>query len=217
MRSEKDDVAERIRLEHMLHYEKELRAEGFRAIAGLDEVGRGPLAGPVVSCAVILPDDFWPIGLNDSKKLSEKKREQLYEIITDNAVSYGVGIIGHDVIDRINILEATKQSMYEAIAALSVPADCLLIDAVRLDQVKLPQRSIIKGDSLSQSIAAASVVAKVLRDRMMCGFADIYPQYGFEKHKGYGTKYHMDAIKKYGITPIHRVSFLKNIVSGQIS
>ena len=214
MRSERDGTAERIRLEQMLHYEKELRAEGFRSIAGLDEVGRGPLAGPVVSCAVILPDDFYPVGLNDSKKLSEKKREQLYEIITENAISYGVGIIEHDVIDRINILEATKQSMYAAVTALSVQPDCLLIDAVRLDRVKLPQRNIIKGDSLSLSIAAASVVAKVLRDRMMCAFADIYPQYGFEKHKGYGTKYHMDAIRKYGITPIHRVSFLKNITPG---
>ena len=198
----------------MLLYEKELRAEGFNPIAGVDEVGRGPLAGPVVSCAVILPDNFYPLGLNDSKKLSEKKREQLFEIITENAVSYGIGIIEHDIIDSINILEATKQSMYNAIAALSVPADCLLIDAVRLDRVNLPQRNIIKGDSLSLSIAAASVVAKVLRDRMMCVFAELYPHYGFEKHKGYGTKVHMDAIRKYGITPIHRVSFLKNITHG---
>ena len=212
MKTTSDDSAERARLEGMLKFERELRTAGYTRIAGIDEVGRGPLAGPVVSCAVILPEGLFPIGLDDSKKLSASKRERIYQQLTAGSVCYGVGIVEHAIIDRINILEAAKMSMRLAVSALAVRPDHLLIDAVVLDDIAIPQRSIIKGDTLSQSIAAASVIAKVIRDRIMEETALRYPQYGFEKHKGYGTKDHIQAIRQYGVSPCHRMSFLRNIL-----
>ena len=204
--------AEMERLQQMAVFEHELQNAGFHAIAGIDEVGRGPLAGPVVSAAVILPEDYYPIGINDSKKVSEKKREALFEDILKHATAYGFGIIDKDEIDRINILNATKASMKMAVTALKTAPDYLLIDAVKLEDISIPQKNIVKGDSLSISIAAASIIAKVTRDRMMCDYDSRYPEYGFAKHKGYGTKQHIDAIKKYGISPIHRLTYVKNFI-----
>ena len=196
----------------MKEFENELYESGIKYIAGIDEVGRGPLVGPVVTAAVILPRDFYDERINDSKKLTEKKRELLYDVIMENAVSVGIGISSEDVIDDINILEATKKAMIEAINNLSVKPDHLLIDAVKLN-VDIPQTSIIKGDAKSESIAAASIIAKVTRDRIMRQWDEIYPQYGFINHKGYGTAKHIEAIKEYGLCTIHRRSFTKNFVS----
>jgi ribonuclease HII len=190
----------------MSSYEKELREQGKQYIAGVDEVGRGPLAGPVVCAAVILPEDFYLAGLNDSKKLSEKKRDDYYEYIMTHAISVGVGIISSDEIDTINIYEATKKGMLAAIEQLEVKPEHLLIDAMKLD-CAIDQTSIIKGDANSVSIAASSVVAKVTRDRMMKKLGEKYPQYGFEKHMGYGTKEHIEAVKAYGVLLEHRKSF----------
>ncbi len=184
------------------------RAEGFSFIAGVDEVGRGCLAGPVVAGAVIL--DFTkplPIGLNDSKKLTAQKREIIAKEIKENAFCYSIGQIEADEIDRINILEATKKAMLAAIAKLNPAADFLLIDALELTACSLPQRSIIKGDAISASIAAASIIAKVYRDDLMKNFASTYPEYGFEKHAGYGTKIHFEALRRHGATSLHRKSF----------
>jgi ribonuclease HII len=199
------------RLRGMLVFEAEARAAGHTLIAGIDEAGRGPLAGPVVSAAAILPEGFLLPGLNDSKLLSEKKREALYGPIVEGAISWAVGISDKDTIDGVNILNATKLSMKEAIGALRPQPDYLLIDAVRLDGVAIPQNPIIKGDALSLSIAAASVIAKVTRDRIMLEYDAAYPQYGFARHKGYGTRQHVEAIKKYGISPIHRITYLKKL------
>lgn len=193
----------------MCCFEEEAFKDGVRLVAGIDEAGRGPLAGPVVAAAVILPENIFIEGLNDSKQLSEQKRESLYEIITEKAVSYGVGMVDEKCIDEINILNATKKAMEIAVSKLEPQPGLLLIDAVELD-IPIRKKAIIKGDSLSISIAAASVIAKVTRDRLICGMDSMYPHYGFSKHKGYGTKEHIDAIKKYGICPIHRVSFTKN-------
>lgn len=200
------------RLIQMSIYEKEAALQGFRYIAGIDEAGRGPLAGPVVAACVILPENCLIEGLNDSKKLSAAQREKLYEIIVEKAVSMGIGIVGEKCIDEINILNATKLAMKNAVEQVKPQPDMLLIDAVRLNDVKIAQLPIIKGDSLSISIAAASIIAKVTRDRLIEEADNIYPRYGFKKHKGYGTKEHIDAIKKYGICPIHRVSFTKNFL-----
>jgi ribonuclease HII len=197
------------RLEKMTIYEKSARSDGFSFIAGIDEVGRGPLAGPVVAAAVILPEDFMPEGLNDSKKVSPGKRELLYDIIVNNSISFGVGIVDEKIVDEINILNATKQAMNLAINNLHIRPDILLIDAVTLENVDIAQKAIIKGDSLSISIAAASILAKVTRDRIIVDFANKYPEYGFERHKGYGTPEHIRAIEKYGLCPIHRISFTK--------
>jgi ribonuclease HII len=196
------------RLEKMELYESEIRGRGYSLIAGIDEVGRGPLAGPVVSAAIILNANFIPIGVNDSKKVSEKKRTELFEILKANCVSYGIGIVDEKIIDEINILNAVKLSMKIAIEAMKIPPDFLLTDAITLDNVNIPQKSIIKGDSLSVSIASASIIAKVSRDRIMLAYDRYYPDYGFAKHKGYGTKAHFEAIKKIGISPIHRVSYI---------
>lgn len=190
----------------LLEYEKELYEKGIKYIAGIDEVGRGPLCGPVVACACILPLNYHLEGLNDSKKLTEKKREKLYEILIKDAVSYGLGIIPPARIDEINILEATKEAMKEAVKNLNVKPEHLLIDAVKLD-IDIPSTSIIKGDALSASIAAASIIAKVTRDRMMIELGNKYPEYGYEKHKGYGTKAHIEAVKKYGVKDFYRFTF----------
>ncbi len=190
----------------MKEFENELYESGIKYIAGIDEVGRGPLVGPVVTAAVILPRDFYDERINDSKKLTEKKRELLYDVIMENAVSVGIGISSEDVIDDINILEATKKAMIEAVNNLSVKPEHLLIDAVKLN-VDIPQTSIIKGDAKSESIAAASIIAKVTRDRMMVELDREHPEYDFKHNKGYGTKKHIEAIEKYGILKEHRKTF----------
>ena len=208
----------REKLQTMQVYERDLRAAGKRYIAGVDEVGRGPLAGPVVAACVILPEDFDVLGVDDSKKLSEKKREQLYDVILSEALAYGIGMQDNASIDEINILEATKEAMrcaiLEAERALRAKTGCgidhILIDALTLREVAIPQTGIIKGDSASLSIAAASILAKVTRDRMMVEYDSIYPGYAFAKNKGYGTKAHYEGLQAQGMTPIHRRSFLKN-------
>lgn len=190
----------------MKEFETELYNNGINFIAGIDEVGRGPLVGPVVTAAVILPKDFYDERINDSKKLTEKKRELLYDVIMENAISVGIGISSEDVIDEINILNATKRAMLEAVNNLSVKPEHLLIDAVKLN-TDIPQTSIIKGDAKSESIAAASIIAKVTRDRMMIELDKMHPEYDFKHNKGYGTKKHIEAIRKYGIIKEHRKTF----------
>ncbi|MDG4655916.1 ribonuclease HII [Ectobacillus antri] len=190
----------------MSQFEQTLRATGIQYIAGVDEVGRGPLAGPVVAAAVILPPDFYLPGVNDSKKLSEAKREEFSRYIKEHALTISVGIVDADVIDTVNIYQATKQAMQKAIQGLTIQPEHLLIDAMELP-LELPQTSIIKGDAKSISIAAASIIAKVTRDNMMKELGEQYPAYGFERHMGYGTKEHLEAIETYGILPVHRKSF----------
>lgn len=197
--------------ELMLMYEKKALEQGFMYVAGIDEAGRGPLVSSVVAAAVILnPDVDWR-GIDDSKKLSEEKRNMFYELIMKHALAYGIGTASSQEIDDINILNATKLAMKRALKSMGLKADYLLIDAVKLEDVDTPQLNLIKGDSKSASIAAASILAKVTRDRMLVELDEIYPQYGFAKHKGYGTDQHYDAIRKYGLIPEHRRSFLKNI------
>ncbi|WP_066289105.1 ribonuclease HII [Bacillus sp. FJAT-29937] len=190
----------------MTYYENKYRSKGYVHIAGIDEVGRGPLAGPVIAAAVILPPDFYLPGLDDSKKLSEKKRVEYYEEIIQTALDYYVGIIDSEEIDRINIYEASKKAMRTAIAGLRLKPDFLLIDAVKL-HTPYPEEAIIKGDGKSISIAAASIIAKVTRDRLMVDLGREYPAYGFSTNMGYGTKEHLSAIQMFGITPHHRKSF----------
>lgn len=190
----------------MKRYESKYQAQGFQLIAGIDEVGRGPLAGPVVAAAVILPADFYLPGIDDSKKLSEQKREKYAEIIHEEAVAVSVSFIEPEVIDAINIYEATKKAMAAAITSLRPQPDFLLIDAMKLES-PFPYEAIIKGDSKSVSIAAASIVAKVARDQFMKELAVQYPAYGFQQNMGYGTKEHLQAIEVHGITPFHRKSF----------
>lgn len=191
-----------------LEFERQALAEGYKYIAGVDEVGRGCLAGAVVAGAVILDlSKPLPVGLNDSKKLSKKNRERIAEEIKEHALAYAVGQIEADEIDQINILEATRKAMILAIQNLKLKADFLLIDALELKNINLPQKGIIKGDSVSASIAAASIIAKVYRDNLMKDFALKYPEYGFEKHAGYGTKAHFEALRNHGATPLHRKSF----------
>ena len=187
-------------------YEREYAA--YQYICGIDEVGRGPLAGPVVAGAVILPKDCDILYINDSKKLSEKKREELYDIIMEQAVAVGIGCSTPERIDEINILQATYEAMREAISKLEPVPDLLLNDAVTIPQVKIRQVPIIKGDAKSISIGAASIVAKVTRDRLMVQYDEIYPEYGFASHKGYGAQAHVDALRRYGPCPIHRRSFI---------
>ena len=190
----------------MLEYEDELYDKGITLIAGVDEVGRGPLIGPVVTAAVILPKNYFNENIKDSKKLTEKQREKMYEIIKRDAISIGIGIKDEKVIDEINILEATKLAMKEAINNLNVKPEHVLIDAVKLD-LSVPSTSIIKGDAKSESIAAASIIAKVTRDRMLKEIAKEYPMYDLEHNKGYGTKKHLEALKQYGPCKYHRISF----------
>lgn len=194
------------RCEALKKYEKEY--DSYTYICGIDEVGRGPLAGPVVAGAVILPKDCDILYINDSKKLSEKKREELYDVIMERAVAVGLGYSTPERIDEINILQATYEAMREAIANLAVKPDLLLNDAVTIPQVSIRQIPIIKGDAKSISIGAASIVAKVTRDRLMVQYDEIYPEYGFASNKGYGAQVHIDALKKYGPCPIHRRSFI---------
>lgn len=201
---------EKLRIEEMKKYEKEYEACGY--VCGIDEVGRGPLAGPVVAGAVILPKDCKILYLNDSKQLTEKKREELYEIIMREAVAVGIGYASHERIDEINILQATYEAMREAINKLSVKPDILLNDAVTIPQVDIKQIPIIKGDAKSVSIAAASIVAKVTRDRLMVEYDKQYPEYNFASNKGYGAAVHIEALKKYGPTPIHRSTFIGNFI-----
>lgn len=197
------------RYKEMCKFENEAYTNGYNMVAGVDEAGRGPLAGPVVAASVILPRDVFIEGLNDSKKLSAQQRERLYDVIIEKAVAYEIGIADEKCIDEINILNATKRAMEKAINNLKPQPEIILIDAVSLENIKIKQTAIIKGDSLSVSIAAASVIAKVTRDRLIDRMDSMYPQYGFLKHKGYGTKEHIEAIKRYGICPIHRVSFTR--------
>lgn len=199
-------VDEDLRLEKMLAYEKELYAQGIDLIAGVDEVGRGPLAGPVVAAAVILPKACKIPGLNDSKKIPKSKHKEIYEAVLQNAISIGIGVKDNQVIDQVNIYEATKLAMMEAIGQLEPQPQHLLIDAMRLD-LPIPQTSIIKGDANSLSIAAASIVAKVTRDQMMEEFDCEYPGYDFTQNAGYGTANHLAGLHKLGVTPIHRRSF----------
>lgn len=203
------DIDEDLRLENMLRYEKELYQAGYEAIGGIDEVGRGPLAGPVVTACVILPKNCKIKHLNDSKKIPKKHHEEIYEEVLARALGVGIGVIDNNVIDDINIYEATKVGMLQAIDQIKgqvTKPDYLLIDAMHLDN-DIPQQSLIKGDANSLSIAAASIVAKVTRDRMMADYAKEYPGYAFEKNVGYGTKDHLAGLKEHGITPIHRKTF----------
>ena len=202
---------ELLRLDAMKEFEREY--EGFGLVCGIDEAGRGPLAGPVVAGAAILPADCTILYLNDSKKLSEKRREELFLEIQEKAVAWSTGMASPERIDEINILNATYEAMREAIEGLSVQPQVLLNDAVTIPGIALRQVPIIKGDAKSVSIAAASILAKVTRDHMMAEYAKLYPQYGFEKHKGYGTAAHIAALREFGPCPIHRKSFIKNFVS----
>lgn len=201
---------EKKRIENLKVYEEQYASYGY--ICGIDEVGRGPLAGPVVAGAVILPKDCDLLYINDSKQLSEKKREELYDLIMEKAVATGIGYASPERIDEINILQATYEAMREAINNLSIKPDILLNDAVTIPKVEIKQVPIIKGDAKSISIGAASIIAKVTRDRLMAQYDSIFPEYGFAGNKGYGAAIHIEAIKKYGPTPIHRKSFIKNFV-----
>lgn len=213
------------RLQQLKKIEEELYTQkGLKTIAGIDEAGRGPLAGPVVVACCLMPRNSMIEGVNDSKKIAEKKREKLYESITEEAISYGVGIIGQTEIDEINILNATKKGLTKAIQEMEeklkqkpelgiIKPDAILVDALtKIDTDGIPYQSIVHGDAISYSIACSSIIAKVTRDRMMRQWDEIYPQYGFAKHKGYGTAAHIQAIKEYGLCPLHRRSFTKNFL-----
>lgn len=211
------------RLQEIQKIENSLYEKGINSICGIDEAGRGPLAGPVVVASVIMPKDSLIEGINDSKKISEKKREMLYEKIVEEAVAYGVGIIAQEEIDRINILNATKEGLKACIKELEQDLknksrgfekpDIILVDALtKIDTDGISYQSIIKGDAKSYSIAAASIIAKVTRDRIMRQWAEVYPEYGFEKHKGYGTAVHISALKEYGACPLHRKTFIKKFI-----
>ncbi len=196
----------------MLEIENRLYNKGYSNICGVDEAGRGPLCGPVVAAAVILSKNEKIEGVNDSKKLSEKKREQLFDVIKEKAIAVGVGISDVDIIEEVNILNATKLAMKEAISNLKVKPDYVLIDGNQGIDIDINFETVISGDAKSESIAAASIIAKVTRDRMLIEYDKKYPEYGFAKHKGYGTKVHIEAIQKYGLTDIHRPSFCKKFI-----
>ena len=205
---------ELLRLQELKKIEEDIyTSQKINYICGIDEAGRGPLAGPVVVASVIMPRDSMIEGVNDSKKVSEKKREKLYEEIIENAISYSVGIVDQKEIDRVNILNATKAGLTESIKGLEVKPEIILVDALTgIDTCGIPYQSIIKGDAKSYSIAAASIIAKVTRDRIMRQWHEVYPEYNFIQHKGYGTAAHIAAIKEYGLCPLHRLSFVKNII-----
>ena len=203
------------RLTKLKEIEKDLYNKGFKNICGIDEAGRGPLAGPVVVAGVIMPQDSMIEFVNDSKKVTEKRREMLYDVIREEAISYSISVIDQSVIDEINILNATKQGVTEVIDGLDIKPDLILVDALEhINTRKIPYESLIKGDARSYSIAAASILAKVTRDRIMRQWDEIYPQYGFLSNKGYGTAKHIAAIKEYGLCPIHRISFTKKFTNG---
>ncbi len=205
---------EQERLLNLKKIEIELYNNGIEYICGIDEAGRGPLAGPVVVASVIMPKNSMIEGVNDSKKVSEKKREKLYDEITSDAIAWSVGIIDQNEIDEINILNATKKGLNNSLKELSKKPDLILVDALTgIDTLGIPYKSIIKGDAKCYSIAAASIIAKVTRDRIMRQWAEIYPQYGFEKHKGYGTAMHINTIKEIGICSLHRKTFVKNFIN----
>ena len=208
--SEEKLALERQRLEGMREFENKYSDLG--AVAGIDEAGRGPLAGPVVAAAVILPKDIFLPFLNDSKKVTEKRRDVLFDQIKQEAIAYGIGIASNALIDEINILQATYEAMREAISKLSKTPDILLVDAVHIPNISLKQVGIVKGDAKSVNIAAASILAKVTRDRLMLEYDNIYPEYGFASNKGYGTAKHIEALKAYGACDIHRRSFIGNFV-----
>ena len=197
-------------------YENELKNKGYNLIAGVDEAGRGPLAGPVYAAAVILKEGAVIDGINDSKKLTEKKREELFDKIIENSVAYAISSVDEKVIDEINILNATHMAMNNAVDKLQPKADYVIIDGNSIKNMKTPHETVVKGDAKSISIAAASILAKVSRDRYILEMAKIYPQYGFEKHKGYGTKAHNEAILEHGPSPIHRKTFLKKLLGDRI-
>ena len=207
---------ERARVAAMNEIENTLHARGMKYIAGVDEAGRGPLAGPVYAAAVILPENAFIAGINDSKKLSEKRREELFDVITETALAYSIFSIDEKRIDEINILNATFEAMNGAVNNLKIKPDYVLIDGNRINGMTLPHETVVKGDSKSISIAAASILAKVSRDRYITEIAKQYPEYGFEKHKGYGTAAHTEAILKYGPCPIHRRTFLKKLLGDEI-
>lgn len=194
-----------------LEFEKEALAKGYKSVCGVDEAGRGPLAGPVCAAAVILPDGVIIDGVNDSKKLSEKKRESLFDVIREQALSYSIAYATVDEIEEINILNATMLAMRRAIDGLEIKADYAMIDGNKIPPIDIDAECIVKGDAKSMSIACASILAKVSRDRLLYKYAEEYPMYGFDKHKGYGTKVHREAILKYGPCPYHRKSFLKKL------
>ena len=196
-----------------LQYEKSAQEKGFRYICGVDEAGRGPLAGPVCAAAIILPDNMIIDGVNDSKKLTEKKREMLFDVIKEKALAYSIAFATVEEIEEMNILNATMLAMKRAVDGLEIKADYGMIDGNKLPPLDIPCECIVKGDAKSMSIAAASILAKVSRDRLCYEYAEKYPEYGFDKHKGYGTKLHTEAILKYGPCEIHRMSFLKKILS----
>lgn len=201
------------RLINLKKIERDLYEKEFNNICGIDEAGRGPLAGPVVVAGVIMPKESMIEGVNDSKKVSEKKREKLYDLIIKEAIDYSVAVIGQDIIDEINILNATKMGVTRVVEDLNIKPDLILVDALtHIDTKRIPYDSIIKGDAKCYSIAAASIIAKVTRDRIMRQWDEIYPQYGFLTHKGYGTAKHIQAIKEYGLCKIHRKSFTKNFI-----
>lgn len=207
------NISEEQRIKDMLIYEQELNNLGYLNVAGVDEAGRGPLCGPVVAAAVILPHNLYIEGINDSKKLSEKKREKIYdEIINNKEIIYGIGMSDVDVIEDVNILNATKLAMKQAVYNLSKKPDYVIIDGNQKIDIDIQCQTLISGDSKSASIAAASIIAKVTRDKMMLKISEKYPEYNFSKNKGYGTKEHTEAIKKYGICPIHRPSFCKHFI-----
>lgn len=212
-RKYKAHIDEMKRLEELSKFEKNCYESNMKYVAGIDEVGRGPLAGPVVTAAVILPEGCLIEGINDSKKLSAKKREILYDVIMEQAVAVSIGMEDNEVIDSINILQATYSAMRKAVDGLKVKPDMLLVDAVTIPCVTIPQTAIIKGDAKSISIGAASIIAKVTRDRMMKEMSLKYPYYDFENNMGYGTARHMEGIKKYGLCPIHRRSFTKGVAN----
>ena len=206
-----EEMEEEIRLEYMLMFERKYY-KTCNFVCGIDEAGRGPLAGPVVAAAVILPKNHKIAYLNDSKQLSEKKREELFDKIMSEALAVGVGIVSPKRIDEINILQATYEAMRGAINQLKIQPEILLNDAVIIPEVKIPQEKIIKGDAKSLSIAAASIIAKVTRDRMMKDYHELFPEYGFNKHKGYGSKEHIQSIQQYGPSPIHRRTFITHFI-----
>ena len=204
---------EEARLIELKKIDKEFFDKGIKYIAGIDEAGRGPLAGPVVVASVILPQDSMIEGINDSKKVSEAKREKLFDLIINEAISYGIGIIYQDEIDEINILQATKKGLTEAIKQMEIKPNIIMVDALSgIDTLGIPYKSIIKGDAKCYSIAAASILAKVTRDRIMREWDKVYPEYGFGSHKGYGTAKHIAAIREFGPCPIHRRTFIKKFI-----